>query len=234
MPVPPPYEHKPSTVKYLLIALIVLITLALAVSTYRYLSKDGLAGTLLAVKQENLTLHRHNSQLEAQRKELIEDSLNQQQQMALQQATATELQSQLTELQNNIITLRQELDFYQNITQGQTTSKLHVRELRITADKLKEGYQYQLVLSQGKKISQPLKGKIKLTLNGQIAGKDATQHIGEHALKLKHVQILQGQIQLDADFIPSSVNISITDKNKKRLNTTLDWHETSSLTQTER
>lgn len=209
--------------KALQISLILILLVAIGLSSYRYYAKDGLASTVSTLEQQNQQLQQQNDQLEQQQQSLVSDLIHQQQTLALQQATTTELQAQLTTLQNEVISLNKELVFYRNITHGQTTSKLNVRELRIFADDANpEQYRYRLVLSQGKKITKALSGKITLSLSDQQQNKHT---FGEHQLNLRHIQIVHGNLTLEPDKLPEKVTITIKQGKKTTLNTSLDWHE---------
>ncbi len=229
------HQHDTHVIKKLLSVLILLLIIAIALSSYRYYAKDSLSNQIYTLTQQNNTLLKDNTALNAQREDLLKTLSEQQQTIAIQQATTTELQTQLNTLQDDIITLNQELDFYQNITSGQTTSKLHIKEFNLSAETALAGlYRYRLVLAQGKKITQPLTGTVKLSLNGRLAEETTTVDITEHAMRLRHIQVIHGLIQLQNDFAPETLTVKVTQNKKNTLNTTLDWNDLTQPVQTER
>ncbi|HAU06990.1 MAG TPA: hypothetical protein DCS49_04255 [Gammaproteobacteria bacterium] len=218
-----PYDDKRR--KIMLVVLSVSLSSLLGWSIYNYESKGELLKRIDQLQQSNLTLSERKIKLEIQQQALFSDIVDQQQAMALHQATANELQTELTALQNQVIGLNKELDFYKNITNGNTTSDLHVRAFILDEapdDDLK--YHYRLVLSQGKKISKSLSGKVNIKLTGKKQNEKVTIHIDDHKLNLRHVQVLQGRLNYNDAFKPEKIHVTITQKKKTTLNTTMDWN----------
>jgi predicted RNase H-like nuclease (RuvC/YqgF family) len=158
-------------------------------------------------------------------KQALEQQLTEQQQAnVIQQGTEQQLQLQLNALQTQVMTLKKELMFYQNITQGTSSSKLQVREAFITETELPNVYLYRIVITQGKKVSKPLTGKILLALN-TAQGED-TIDIAEHSLSLRHIQVIEGHINVAENISPESIAIEIIQGKKTRLNETIQWQLT--------
>lgn len=158
----------------------------------------------------------------AKHKVSLEQNLSEQQQTnTIQQATEQQLQQQLTELQAQVMDLKKELMFYQNITQGNSTSELQVREVFITETELPDVYRYRIVITQGKKVSKPLTGNIKLVLN--TADSEKGSDIAEHKLNLRHIQVIEGSVNIAEKVTPKAINISISQGKKTRVNKTVDW-----------
>jgi hypothetical protein len=232
---PPELHNDKQTIKNLLKGVIALIVIALIIWIYRQQTTGELSDKIAMLEQENSQLQTQHNALTEQHKNTTEQLLSEQQSAAVQKATNTQLLQQLNSLQDNVIELNKELSFYQNITQGNATSKLHVRELNITVDdKQSNHYHYQLVMSQGKKISKPLQGMLTLSLTGQNDQKSETIKINEHQLKLRHVQVFNGQIKLPENMEPKSIKISLIQKKKTTLSKTIDWQVTTSPTQLKR
>lgn len=118
------------------------------------------------LEQQLQTQISQNKQLSETNEDLNKNLTEQQQHLAIQQATDQQLQQQIAELQNQTITLNQELVFYQTVTQGTSSSKLQIRELQLQADDHNtDSYRYRIVITQGKKISKALTGTIKININ---------------------------------------------------------------------
>ncbi|PHS70020.1 MAG: hypothetical protein COB23_05045 [Methylophaga sp.] len=162
-------------------------------------------------------------QLNTKNTELYNTLTHQEKSLAIQQATNQQLQEQLDKLQNNVISLKKELVFYQTINQGNNTSKLQIRELHLRANEMEpELFHYRLVITQGKKITRPLSGSLSLTLKGMQHDKEIQSDIGEHTLSLRHVQVIEGQIKLTDMFQPTNI-VVILKQNKQTLTRTFDW-----------
>jgi len=232
---PPELHNEQQTVKTLLKVVIVLIVIALIIWLYRQQTTGELADKIAILEQENTQLLAYKKSLTEQHESVTEQLLSEQQAAAVQKVTNAKLLQQLNILQDSVIELNKELSFYQNITQGSATSKLHVRELNITADDTQSHYyHYQLVISQGKKISKPIEGQLTLSLIGKVGQDTKTLNINEHQLKLRHVQVFNGHIKLPEDMEPKSIKISLIQKKKTTLSKTIDWQVTTSQAQLKR
>lgn len=155
-------------------------------------------------------------------KRLVELQLSEQQQTnVIQQGTEQELQIQLNELQTQVMSLKKELMFYQNITQGNSSSKLQVRDTFISKTELPNIYRYRIVITQGKKVSKPITGKVKMSLKTKSADKETD--IAEHNLNLRHIQVIEGSVNLAENTTPEAITIKITQSKKTRLNETVKW-----------
>jgi hypothetical protein len=212
-----------------------LIVIAIIVWIYRQQTAGELFTLITVLEQENHQIKEHNIKLTAQKKALTTDKINQQQALAIQKATNNELLQQLNELHDNALEIDKELSFYQNITQGRATSKLQVRELKITTDTEKtDQFNYRLVISQGKKITKPLNGKLTVSLTADIDKQSKVIKLNEHQLKLRHVQVFNGQINLTDDMEPKSIKITLIQNKKTTLSKTIDWKVSTRTIQLER
>ncbi|HHA19222.1 MAG: hypothetical protein DRQ39_04840 [Gammaproteobacteria bacterium] len=215
------HQHQPLRWAMIIIG-IVLLT---AISIWLYLKPT----THLRIQFR--TLQQHSQQLETVNQQLTEQNLelaqkfeSQQQIMAIQQARDEQLQNQLSKLQTEVVHLNKELMFYQNITQGSSSSKLQIRELDLRAsDSQSDMVDYRLVITQSKKISKPLTGAVTITLNSQNNGENEQLIVGEHQLNLRHVQVFEGQIQLVSNSVPENISVTLKQAKKKKLSRSFDW-----------
>ena len=220
--------HQPQPLRWaLIIATIVLIT---AVSIWLYLKPTSeLRLQFRTLQQQSQQLTTDNQRLTKQNLQLTKEFETQQQILAIQQATDQQLQSQVSELQNEVVHLNKELMFYQNITQGSSSSKLQIRELDLrTNNSQPDIVDYRLVISQSKKITKPLTGVVTITLNSRNNNEKEQLLLGEYKLNLRHVQIFEGQIQLVANIVPESISVTLKQAKKKTLSRTFDWQIDSS------
>jgi len=186
---------------------------------------------------ENLTaLQGQYEQLLTENQNLVErnqtlmtelQSINQLQ--AMQQATDSQLQTELEAVQDELIQLNKELLFYQNITQGKVSSELQVRELHLrqnTDDP--SSFHYRLVMTQGKKIAKAIRGKVALTLQIKNAEQTSSRELNEHALNIRHVQVLEGTLKLTENEQPISIHVVLKQGTKKLAERTFEWDATPS------
>lgn len=183
---------------------------------------------LAELKQQRQTLKqqlkdqvRQNQQLSETNADLQLKQTEQQHHLAIQQATDQQLQQQLVELQNKIITIKKELVFYQSITQGNTSSKLQVRDFQLTVDEhAVDSYRYRLVITQGQKISKALTGTVNISIN---SNNNESVTLKEHVLNLRHVQVIEGQLKIADNIEPETITVTIKQQKKSAISQTFDW-----------
>jgi len=211
----------------LIILLAVAVTTGIYWNIQNYLTTEELAQHHL-LKQEWLQLNRDYDKLHQQSQLLATENNQQRQEVALQQATETQLQSHLMELQDQLLDLEKELLFYQSVTQNIST-ELQVREIQLRIDNNNPDLTlYRLVLTQGKRITSPITGNIILSIKGWQAGKEVSVAVAEIPFSLRYVRVLEGQLSLDYDLIPKQLQVSIKQKKKKTLSQVFDWQIQSS------
>ena len=216
------------------LALFILIAVIItATSVWLFLKEDSTSlQQNLNFLQQNLNLSRQNTQqlsderldLREQNKQLNDTTSIQLQELNIQQATVDHLQQQLAELQDQVFNLNKELLFYQNITQGATSTKLQIRELHLTADADQSDIiHYRLVITQGKNITKPVTGLVSINIDS-----DPTI-ISEQPLNLRYVQLIEGRLKLAENSQPKSITITIKQAKKPKLSRTFDWQLTSTI-----
>ncbi len=181
---------------------------------------------------QSTTDQQHIQQLEDENKALAENSKTStlaskqhySQKLALEQATTAQLQVQISSLQEQVLTLNKELLFYQTVTQGNSSSKLQIRELDLRADPSRADIvRYRIVMTQGKKINKPITGTINVLMNSDNKGTAEQYTIEQHPLSLRHVQVLEGQIKIEDDTTPLTLTVDLIQNKKITLSRTFDW-----------
>jgi len=195
-----------------------------ALSVWFYLSQTNASALseLAQLRQDKQALVTLNQTLQQQQLELEQKLEDQTQYLAIQKATDQQLKQRLDELQNKVVYLDKELMFYQNITQGNSSSKLQIRSLELNdISALKpDSVSYRVVITQGQRITKPLTGSVSLTLNYD---QDKHVTIGTHELNLRHVQVLEDTLKLADNIPPKSITITLKQNKKTSLSKTFDW-----------
>ncbi len=209
----------------------VLIALA-AVFTDRYFfhsPSDITSQQALITQQQRVItqLQQRNEQLTAEKEHLLvlEDVASKaQSELALEQATTRALQQQIQQLQQKVLAQGKEIRFYRTITDGHASTKLQFRELdlRLHASD-PDRISFRLIVSQGAKITRPITGDVFLTLNFPSGEQHIPQQFGPYPLKLRLVQIIEGQIAVPERQTPRSVTVTLKQKGKVTLSKTFDW-----------
>ncbi|PCJ29893.1 MAG: hypothetical protein COA90_11060 [Gammaproteobacteria bacterium] len=150
--------------------------------------------------------------------------IQQRSEIAIQQATIEQLQLNLAELQQSQLLQDKDLLFYQSITQGQTSSKLQIKELKLYQDtEASDLIRYRLVITQGKKINKPIQGSIRMVLSIDNNGTIEQQKLESHDLNLRHVRVLEGQIKLNENALPISIKVTLVQNKKTTLTREFKW-----------
>jgi len=220
--------HRPKPFRNILVVLLAIALTALSLWFYQKNSNERAISKIKDLSQKNERLSTEKKVLTNKNEKLLEQVQQQETQIkshqhfvAIQKVTDEQLQLQLSKLQSEIVTLNKDLMFYQNVTQGTGDSKLQIRELQLRPDSTQANkINYRLVITQGQRIKNSIKGTISVTLNNNA------KHtlINEHTLNLRHVQIIEGQIELTDGITPDTISISLERKKKTTLTQTFDWH----------
>ncbi len=167
----------------------------------------------------------HNKRLRESNAELNSIIIERQQYLSIQQAMDKELQVKLSELQSELIGLNKELVFYQNVTHGNSSTKLKVYTLQLQADnQIADGYHYRIVVTQGKKISKAITGKISIIINVKRHSKNKSVIVREHLLNLRYVQVVEGKLKISENIAPENIKIIIKLRNIPSISYTFGWH----------
>ncbi|ODN68176.1 DUF6776 family protein [Methylophaga muralis] len=194
------------------------------------------SGDKARLLEQNKQMTEQLASMKVQLMQQAELMQNQQQVKAMHQATAQQLQNRLEQLQKKVIDLDKELLFYQNITQGNSSSELQIRDLQLRPDSENpEQLRYRLVITQGKNISEPITGEILIRLqNIEGEGEKAKAielNVTEHPLNLRHVQVIEGVFNLTELPEPEQISVDLRQKDKVLISRSFDWQIDSSIGQ---
>lgn len=205
-----------------LMAMVAAVLLSIAIQWYinRMLNTEQ-QEQLSGLQQQNEQLQTEILKHQQLNQDLTTRLKDQQHMLAMHAVTDQQLQNDLKTLQNQVMELNKELLFYQNITQGTASSELQIRELQIRPiDEAEKRFHYRIVITQGKKISKSIKGDIDVYLE---TANNEQRLINQHDLKLRHVQVLEGSIQLNENETPTGLFIQLKQDKKTLTKRTFDW-----------
>lgn len=179
---------------------------------------------LSGLQSQHTQMLAENQRLTEENRQLQEQLMGINQMQALQQATDSKLQTELQLLQDRVIDLNKELLFYQNITQGNASSELQVRELHLRpVSEDASSYLYRIVLTQGKRITKSIKGDVLITLNLTGNGEGQSRLVETQALNIRHVQVLEGTVKLAENEQPESIRVMLRQSGKTLTERTFKW-----------
>lgn len=220
--------HRPKPLRNILIVLLAIAITALSFWLYQQNTNERTISKISIISEKNNQLSTDkqaliskNGQLQKRLQQQAKQIKDHQHFVAIQKITDQQLQLQLSKLQSEIVTLNKDLMFYQNVTQGTGDSKLQIRELHLSQDSTQANkVNYRLVITQGQRIKNSIKGSIIVTVT-----KDAKHTvINKHSLNLRHVQVIEGQIELTDSTTPDTISIALKRNKKTTLTQTFDWH----------
>ncbi len=216
------HPRRPYRCLFLILAALGLTLLGLWFIGQHWLSEQ--TGKLSSLQSQHAQLLEENQRLTENNQALMNELENINQLKAMQQATDSQLESELKSLQDKVIELNKELLFYQNITQGNVSSELQVRELllRPVPDD-PSSYSYRIVLTQGKRITQAIRGDILITLNLKGNGDGHSRLLDQYDLRIRHVQVLEGTLKIAENEQPESLRIMLRQKDKTLTERTFKW-----------
>jgi predicted nuclease with TOPRIM domain len=174
---------------------------------------------LAELKHNFVQISSQNEQLSEDKQRLSSELEETKQRLAMQMVTDKELQQQLDQLQSKLFDINRELTFYQDITQGNSTSELQIRDLQISQI-AEQQYRYRLVLTQGKKTTRATKGSIKLSV--RLSNNKAVA-LSDQSLNIKHVQVIEGIISLSDTVTPTAVDVRLISNKKTLSKRSFDW-----------
>lgn len=200
--------------KLLLAGGVVTVAILAAGSIYNYgLSTAGF---------ERLSASRHHARLqedlerqEAANQELRESLARAERSLQMNETAFQELERALQSSSQEIVKLREELNFYRNIiTPADKKSGLRIQNLYIEPSGTNQ-YRYKLVLIQALKHERTINGSASFEISG-LQGADETVVTvpgpGERPLRVnfKYFQDLEGRFELPKDFKPRRVKVHVT------------------------
>jgi cell division protein FtsB len=221
--------HPRRPFRCLLIVLLVLALCAFAAWYWGDQWREKQLGKLDALENQYAQMQSDNQRLSEANRSLNEKIHNLTQMQAMRQATDSQLETDLQVLQDKVIELNKELLFYQNITQGNISSQLQVRELHLRATGDDSGtFMYRIVLTQGTRITKAIKGEVLITLNLSDDSEGHSRLLEQHSLKIRHVQVLEGTVKLAENERPDSIRVMLRQGDKTLTERTFKWEVSSS------
>ncbi len=146
-----------------------------------------------------------------------------------------EVDESLKGLQNEILELKQEVDFYRGIVSPSGGDGLRVQEFSISRTGESQNYRYTLVVSQFANKQRLIKGYVKVTIYGmqdmeqkQLEFKDVSSS-GHNsiAFRFRFFQKFEGDIKLPENFEPLRIEVTAISQSKgvKDIEKVFNWPE---------
>jgi len=140
---------------------------------------------------------------------------------------------ELEKTQAKMMEMQEELTFYRNIVQPNTTERsVVIRKLQVTQKD--DAYHYKLVLIQSGRHDRVVRGYVQLTFGGDRNGQTVrldlpTLYAGNgkvgkrQKFGFKYFQNFEGDIRIPDDFVPSSVYVNVLPSTSRVKNVNQDF-----------
>ena len=207
----------------------ILTSVALAGAwVYNYgLSAAGFERAFAAQEQERLEsqLERHAQENETLREELARA----QRSVQMSETAFQELDRALKTSAQEIVRLREELNFYRNIISPlDKKAGLRIQSLNVEPAGAKHTYRYKLVLIQALKHDRAVRGAASLEVTGVREGEDAVLAVTEgkeRAIRVnfKYFQDIEGEFELPPDFKPKRIKVSVKPRGAEAVEASYAW-----------
>ncbi|WP_310598301.1 DUF6776 family protein [Aeromonas aquatica] len=190
--------------------------------------QDLAQSSLLTVQQE--TLERQSKAIGQLKTDLgVKDTL-----LATQKAAFEQLQQTLKDQEAQVQEQKRQLAFFERIMRpsgdqvGVVVDNLTLQETSVPGR-----YHYRLALTQPAKKRELFRGQVQIKVEGSLAdkpktlsGRDLGMKVGEGRYALRYFQLLEGNWQLPAGFIPDRVRVTIAKEGRQPAQELLaEWSE---------
>lgn len=166
--------------------------------------------------QEQQKLHDEIRAHAVENQELRESLARAQRSVQMNETAFQELDRSLKASAQEIVKLREELNFYRNIiSPADKKSGLRIQNLYIEPTNVANQYRYKLVLIQALKHEQTINGSASFEINGSQGGQDFTLSIPSGAdrgikVNFKYFQDIEGKFEIPKSFKPRRVKVNVT------------------------
>jgi hypothetical protein len=202
-------------IKLLLTVILAVALLALAGLIYNYgLNRAGFERE--SAEQAQRALQEDIRQLREKNQELQESLARAQRTVQMDQAAYQDLDKSLKASAQEIVKLREELNFYRNIISPvDKKTGLRFQNLAIEPIGTSNQFRYKLVLIQALKHESTVHGRASFEISGIQVGEDAVVRVpaaNERPIPVnfKYFQDIEGKLELPRNFQPKRIKVIIT------------------------
>ena len=202
-------------VKMLLAVIAAVVLLVASGLIYNY-GLDRAGFERQSAQETQQTLQDEMRKLGNENQELRESLARSQRTIQMDQAAYQDLDKSLKASAQEIVKLREELNFYRNIiSPADKKSGLRIQTLYIEAAGGTNQYRYKLVLIQALKHESTVQGRASFEISGMQVGEDVVVKVpnaNERSIPVnfKYFQDIEGKLELPRNFQPKRVKVTIT------------------------
>lgn len=201
-------------IKLLLAVIAAVLLLSSAGYIYNY-GLDRAGFERQSAENTQQTLQDEMRKLHDENQELKESLARAQRTIQMDQAAYQDLDKSLKSSAQEIVKLREELNFYRNIiSPADKKSGLRIQNLYIEPTGGANQYRFKLVLIQALKHERTVQGRATLEVSGMQIGEDTVLRFPPASAKpimvnFKYFQDIEGKLELPRNFQPKRIKIYI-------------------------
>jgi hypothetical protein len=225
--------YRPWQVRIALIGLVILLAVA-GWWIYQYGYQRG-GESWQALSAERTALRQQIDVLSQEREGLQARMAIAERSSQIDSQASQEVKQYLANLQDKLLTMREELEFYRGIVSpGDVEPGLRIQRFRMEPADQAGQFAYDLMLTQVKRNDRLIEGVIHLNIEGTQDGTERTlpliqitqPEIKWLTFRFRYFQHFEGKIQLPVNFSPESVEVRVLPKGKRApspLEQTFEW-----------
>lgn len=186
----------------------------------------------LEVTEERTQLEADISSLQKENKKLGEQITMLERTQLIDKEAYDGVRDNLKLLQEEILELREEVDFYRGIVSpSERLAGLNIQAFKIDPAGEQGLYHYSMVMTQVLKNDRVVRGAVKVFLQGVQDGeplnlpfKDISPNKSVNsAFRFRYFQKMEGDIRLPDGFVPRTVQVELTPKGRKKISKSFPW-----------
>jgi len=184
------------------------------------------------VADERTRLESHISTLEQEKSNLGEQITMLERTQMIDKQAYEGVRDNLKALQEEILELREEVDFYRGIVSpSERSTGLNIQTFKIEPAGEERLYHFSMVMTQVLKNDRVVRGTAKVFLQGvqngeplSLAFKDISPNKSvSGSFRFRYFQQMEGDIRLPEGFVPRVVQIELTPKGRKKISKSFPW-----------
>jgi hypothetical protein len=194
---------------------------------------------LESLVKERRELRQTIDRLERQNRELRQQIVILERSSEIDQQASREVRNEFASLQEELLEVRNELEFYRGIVSpGDTKAGLHIQSFDIRAGDETGSFLFLLTLTQVKRNDRYVRGVIEMEIAGLEDGENkvlvfnklAESNTKPLSYKFRYFQNFEGEIWIPAEFEPETVRVLVKPRGKGQpagVDKTMEWPVTT-------
>ena len=192
-----------------------------------------------AMREIRQRLEQTNADLEGELSRLREEFSSLEQSSRIESQAYAQVRSDLTELQDEILELKQELAFYRSIVSPEDDRRgLQIQQFTLSRGSVERLWRYKLVLTRVLNNGAAARGTVDLLVEGDMAGSGVGKQLALSSISVprirqlrynfKYFQNIEGELEIPEGFVPVRVVLVLNPGgkgNKTRIRKVFDWSE---------